>query len=45
MENYAKHENKEPEIVLSRKEQLLEIIANAICFMLLFGCLLKVLFF
>jgi hypothetical protein len=44
MKNNAKQQFQQPEIVLSKKEKILEFIATAICFLLLFACMLKVLF-
>lgn len=45
MENKLKKASQATEVELSRKDKLLEFVATSICFLLLLGCLLKVLFF
>jgi hypothetical protein len=40
-----KEKNENGEIMLSQKERILEFVAQAMCFMLLLGCFLKVMFF
>jgi hypothetical protein len=36
---------EEPEIILSKKEKVLEFVASALCFLLLLAFFLKVIFF
>jgi hypothetical protein len=36
---------EEPEIILSKKEKMLEFVATAMCFLLLLASFLKVIFF
>ncbi|MCU0347764.1 MAG: hypothetical protein MUC59_12560 [Saprospiraceae bacterium] len=45
MKNLLKQFNDEPDFQLTRKEKVLEFVATAMCFMLLFASFLKVLFF
>lgn len=45
MENNSRQEDLHPEIVLSKKERILEIVATAMCFMLLLASFMKVMFF
>lgn len=45
MENIGKKANQEPVIELSQKEKILEFVATTLCFLMLLGCFLKVMFF
>ncbi|MBI5917415.1 MAG: hypothetical protein HY842_18765 [Bacteroidetes bacterium] len=45
MENRTSQLKEEPEIELSAKEKVLEIVAVGMCFLLLLACFLKVMFF
>lgn len=44
-ENKSFGTEEKPSFELSNKEKFLEFVALSICFMLLFGCFLKVIFF
>jgi hypothetical protein len=45
MKKATEQQYREPEFFLTRKEKTLEFMATAMCFLLLLGCFLKVLFF
>lgn len=44
MESNTKKAIQEPEIALSQKEQIIEFVASALCFLLLLACFVKVVF-
>ena len=44
MRNTIKEYTDEPEILLTKKEKVLEFVATALCFLLLLACFLKVVF-
>lgn len=45
MENNSKPANQEHEIILSKKEKMMEIAATAMCAILLIASFMKVIFF